>query len=71
MSSAEDPEPEGLPVAEENAERLEAQTAESPPNSPPPEARVRARLWKRLMAQRSEDRLNAARRNIRPASPEF
>ena len=65
MSSAEDPEPE------ENAERLEAQTAESPPDSPPPVARVRARLQQRLMMQRSEDRLNAARRNIPSARPEF
>ena len=31
MSAAKDPEPEGLTVAEENAERLETQTAELPP----------------------------------------
>ena len=57
MSSAEDPELEGLTIAEENAERLEAQTAESPRDSPPPVARVRARLRQRLMTQRSEDRV--------------
>ena len=55
MSAAEDPEPEGLTVAEENAERLETQTAESPPDSPLPVARLRARLRGRLMMKRSED----------------
>ena len=44
MSSAEDTEPEGLTTAEENAEQLEAKTAESPSDFPPPVARVRARL---------------------------
>ena len=44
MSSAEDLEPEGLTTAEENAERLETLTAESPPDSPPPVATVRAKL---------------------------
>ena len=71
MSSAKDPESEGLTTDEENAEPLEAQTAESSPDSPPSVARVKARLQQRLMMQRSEDRLNAARRNIRSASPEF
>ena len=64
MSSAKDPEPEGLTTAEENAERLEAQTDESPPDSPPPVARVRARLWQRLMTQRSEDHLNAGKHPV-------
>ena len=36
MSAAEDPEPEGLTIAEENAERLEIQTPESPPDLLPP-----------------------------------
>ena len=71
MSTAKDPEPEGLTTAEENASQLEAPTAESPPDSPPPVARVRAKLSQRLMIERSEDCLNAARRNIRSASPEF
>ena len=71
MSSAKDPEPEGLTTAEENAEGLEAQTAESPPDSAPPVARMRARLWQRLMTQRSEDRLNVSHRNIMSASPMF
>ena len=71
MSSAEDPEPEGLTTAEENTEGLEAQTTESSPDSPPPVARVRARLRQRLMTQRSEDQLNAACRHIRSASPEY
>ena len=40
MSSAEeDLESEGLITAEENAGQLEAQTDESPPDSPPPVAR--------------------------------
>ena len=71
MSAAKDPEPEVLAVAEENAERLETQTAKSPPDSPPPVDRLRARLWRRLMTKRSEDCLKAARRNIRSASPEL
>ena len=64
MSAAEDLEPEELTVAEENAEQLEIQTAESPSDSPPPVDRLRARLRGRLMTKRSEDHLKAARRNI-------
>ena len=64
MSAAEDLEPEGLTVAEENAEQLEIQTPESPPDSPPPVVRLKARLQERLMTKRSQDRLKAARRNI-------
>ena len=42
MSSAkEDLEPEGLITVEEIAGQLESQTAESPPDSPSPLARVR------------------------------
>ena len=65
MSAAEDPEPE------ENAERLEIQTAESPPDSPPPVDRLRARLRGRLMTKSSEDLLKAAHRNIQSTSHEF
>ena len=71
MSAAEDLEPEGLTVAEENAEQLEMQTPESPPDSLPPVDRLRARLRGRLMTKRSEDRLKVARRNIRSTRPEF
>ena len=49
MSSAkEDLEPEGLITAEENAGQLESHTTESPPDSPPPLARVRDKLQQRL-----------------------
>ena len=44
LSAAEDLEPEGLTVAEENAEQSEIQTPVSPPESPPPVDRLRARL---------------------------
>ena len=72
MSSAEeDLASEGLISAEENAGQLEAQTAESPPDSPPPVARVRDKLLQGLMTQRSEARMNASHRNIRSTSPEF
>ena len=71
MSAAENLEPEGLTAAEENAERLEIQTAKSPSDSPPPVDRLRARLWGRLMTKRSEDHLKAAHRNIRSTSPEY
>ena len=72
MSSAkEDLESEGLITAEENAGQLEAQAAESPPDSPSPVARVRANLLQRLMTQKAEDCMNASHRNIRSTSPEF
>ena len=71
MSAAKDLEPEGLTVAEENAEQLEVQTPESPSDSPPPVNRLRARLRGRLITKRSEDRLKAARKNIRSTSPEY
>ena len=45
MSSAEeDLESEGLITAEENAGQLVSQTAESPPDSPPPLPRVKDKL---------------------------
>ena len=50
MSSAEeDLASERLISAEENTGQLEAQTAESPPDSPPSVARVRDKLQQRLM----------------------
>ena len=48
-SAKEDLESEGLITVEENAGQLEAQTAESPSDSPPPVARVRTKLRQRLM----------------------
>ena len=71
MNAAEDLEPEGLTVAEENAKQSEIQTPESPPDSPLPVDRLRTRPLGRLMTKSSEDRLKAARRNIRSTSPEF
>ena len=66
MSAAEDLEPEGLTEAEENAEQSE--TLESPPDSPAPADKLRARLRGRLMV---EDRSKAVHRNIRSTSPEY
>ena len=72
MSSAkEDLESEGLITAEENAGQSESQTAESPPDSPPPVARVWDKLRHRLMTGRSEAHMNASHRNTRSTSPEF
>ena len=72
MSSAEDDlESEGLITAEENAGQLVSQTAESPPDSPPPLARVRDKLRQRLTTWRSKARMNISHRNSRSTSPEF
>ena len=52
MSSAKEYlESEGLIIAEENAGQSELQAAESPPDSPPPVARVREKLRQGLMTQ--------------------
>ena len=61
----------GLITAEENAGQSESQTTESLPDSPPPVARVRDKLWQGLMTRMSEACMNASHRNIRSTSPEF
>ena len=72
MSSAEeDLESEELITAKENAGQSESQAAESPPDSPPPVARVRDKLRQGLMTWRSEALMNVSHRNIRSTSPEF
>ena len=48
-SAEEDLESEGLITAEENAGQSELQTAESPPDSPSPVARVRDKLRQGLI----------------------